>query len=83
MKHLLNDEQKERGEAGFSAELKDGVISIYHCEGHILLRQWEGSGNDWDTIWALFEKLETDSESIDESDNQEITFDDSGDEDEN
>ena len=51
-------EPKERGEAGFSAELKDGIISIYHCENYILLRQWEASNGDWNAIWDLFKLLE-------------------------
>ena len=51
------DEIKEAGEAGFSCELKDGVISIYHHEGHALLKRWVGSGNDWDKIWKLFDQL--------------------------
>ena len=67
MKHLLNEEPKEAGQAGVSLELEDGIISVYHHEGHILLKSQAANKGDWDKIWALFDKLENDSESKDEN----------------
>ena len=50
-------EVKEKGAAGFICELSNGIISIYHQEDKTLLKEWIGSGNDWETIWELFETL--------------------------
>jgi len=60
-------EPKEQGDAGVSLELKDGVISIRHHEGNLLLKSWVANKGDWDKIWELFDKLESDSESKDEN----------------
>lgn len=49
---------KEFGMAGVSLELGDGIISIYHHEGHVLLKSWIANKGDWDKIWNLFDKLE-------------------------
>ena len=52
------NEVKEKGMAGIIIELEDGIITIYHSEHPgISLLQWEGSGNDWNTMWELFHKL--------------------------
>lgn len=55
------NEVKELGAASFFCELKDGVISIYHGTDKVLLKQWIGSGSDWDKMWELFEILENKS----------------------
>lgn len=51
------DEVKEKGTASLKIELEDGIITIFHGADGNILKQWTGSGTDWNTMWKLFEKL--------------------------
>ena len=49
---------KEKGSAGFSADLTDGVISIKHCECDSVLAEWVAEEGDWSKLWDTIRTLQ-------------------------
>ena len=49
---------EERGSAGFTANLKNGVITINHIGCNSTLAQWTAKQGDWDKLWKLIRRLE-------------------------
>ena len=50
------DKQKEEGACEMTIKLKDGVISIEHCEGGNLAN-WNAEKGDWNEIWRTINQL--------------------------
>jgi hypothetical protein len=50
------EKQKEEGACEMTIKLKDGVISIEHCEGGNLAN-WKAEKGDWSEIWKTINKL--------------------------
>ena len=57
LEKLGQSEIKEPGSAGFNIEISNGIITVTHSDDGSKLAEWEGSGNDWDTIWDTINKL--------------------------
>ena len=53
---MKNDNQL--GNAGFSVDLSDGVITVKHFECDSVLAQWTANKGDWDFIWKTIRNLE-------------------------
>ena len=49
---------EEKGSAGFTANLKNGVITINHIDCNSTLAQWTAKQGDWDKLWKLIRRLE-------------------------
>jgi len=50
---------KERGKAGFSVELSDGVITVRHIECKSKLASWTANMGDWNILWKTIRNLES------------------------
>ena len=56
MKKPMDNNIKERGEAGMIIELKEGIITVEHIEGGNLVK-WVANEGDWNRLWDTINLL--------------------------